>query len=110
MVAANAIRIRQAYADRISNSTIDEVTTPNGRGIPLDVLRVIRGRAPASARWGEVTEYYVLEVEGRLTYASITRARGGETIHVFNQTGEPLARGVYPVDDEGSASGDVLWR
>ncbi len=101
-----AYEARRVYSEKIRDGSIEEASTQGGRGIPLDVLAQMQERAPE----GDVTEYYTLELGGRLTHAAITHGRGGEIIRVFSATGQLLARGVYPVDEDGRASGDVLWR
>jgi hypothetical protein len=105
-----AATARQIYEDHIRVGSVDEHSRGTGEGIPLDVLQTMRGRAPGGAAWSDVTEYYAMPVGGQLTYASITRGRWGESIDVFNALGGLLARGSYPVDDDGKACGDVLWR
>jgi hypothetical protein len=105
-----ATRARAVYAQRIQDGSIDDASTCGGAGIPLDVLDSIQRRAPEAAAWSHVTEYYAVAVDTQLTYASITDSRAGETVHVFSDEGDLLAQGSYPVDGDGRASGDVLWR
>jgi hypothetical protein len=105
-----AQRAIAVYAQRILDGSIDDASTCGGSGIPLDVLDSIQRRAPEAATWSHVTEYYAVTVDQQLTYASITDSRSGETVHVFSDEGDLLAQGSYPVDGDGKASGDVLWR
>ena len=108
--SALATRARAVYAERVHDGSIDEASTGGGNGIPLDVLETIHRRTPEAAAWSDVTEYYAVRVDERLTFASITDSRAGGTVHIFSDEGDLLARGSYPVDDEGKISGDVLWR